>query len=121
MWSVVYFAFLLYLCAKICLMIDYVSRFICTERKCSVDSVFNRDMNLKTWYTRYMIWHYLHCCKSVATSKIAKAFGRNRPSIFRGIRVFKHQMKYNKELRKEYYSIIEKIEGAVETATPPEN
>ena len=59
-----------------------------------------------------MIWYYLHYNAGMSATALSRQFQRNRPSIFRGIRIIKHQLKYNKELSAEYHGIVKKMEGA---------
>lgn len=99
--------------------IENIIKIFCSYRSISEDDIAvgnNRRIN----ETKYMIWVYIHCEMGLSASKIAKRFNRNRPSIFRGIRIIKHQFKYHKALRAEYQSIVEKIEGMTEV-TPSEN
>lgn len=92
----------------------------CSSRGTTQESVFGADRKAEVWYTRYMLWHYLHYNANLSANQLSRMFNRNRPSIFRGIRLLKHQMKYDKNLRAEYHAIVEKIEGMAE-ATPSEN
>lgn len=96
-------------------MQDIINAF-CQYRGVEVADIFNYDRFQKNYFTRYMIWHYLHCAKGISVGCLSKTFKRNRPSIFRGIRLLKHQFKYDKRLCAEYNGIVEKIEGATEVA-----
>lgn len=62
--------------------------------------------------TRYMIYAYLHNELKISASHIGEAFGRTRVNILRGIRVLKGWMHFHSEIKTEYQSIIEMIEGA---------
>lgn len=99
--------------------IENIIRTFCFHRHVppeDINAVNNRRVN----DTKYMIWMYLHCEMGISTNQIAKRFGRNRPSVFRGIRIIRHEFGYHKELREEYQNIVKKIEGA-STDTPSEN
>lgn len=99
--------------------IENIIRTFCTHRHISEEYIIvgnNRRIN----DTKYMIWVYLHCEMGISANQIAKRFGRNRPSVFRGIRIIKHQFKYHEQLREEYQSIVEKLEGMA-NATPSDN
>lgn len=99
--------------------IENIIKTFCAHRHISeVDIVIVNNRHIND--TKYMIWFYLHYAMGVSANQIAKRFKRNRPSVFRGIRIIKHHFKYHKELREEYQTIIQKIEGA-STDTPSEN
>lgn len=61
---------------------------------------------------RYMIYAYLHNELKIPASKIGSIFGRTRVNVLRGIRVLKGWMRYHEDMKNEYLSIIQKIEGA---------
>lgn len=82
----------------------------CESRNVNKDSIFDGGYNPNLWYTRYMIWHYLHYNMGLSASRLADIFKRNRPSIFRGIRMIRQKMKINHKVRAEYNDIVEKIE-----------
>lgn len=88
----------------------------CTATDTDISAILGRDRSLKVWNVRYMIWHYLHFNMGASASRIAKIFDRDRVNIFRGIRLIKHQMKYDSRLREKYYDICAKIEGETEAA-----
>lgn len=94
--------------------------FFCQQTNVDHSLIYRRDHNGKLWNTRYMIWHYLHCVKGLPTSKLCKMFNRNRPTIFRGIRIFREHFKYHKDIRERYNNIVKKLEGMAE-ATPSDN
>lgn len=62
--------------------------------------------------SRFMVWYFLHCRCGIPISSLSCLFKRSSPSIFRGIRIFKGQMKYHKEVRDRYHEFIKKIEDA---------
>lgn len=92
--------------------IEQIICFFCKENNVCTDDVYGRTKTLSVWTTRYMIWHYLHSKYKTSGGKLAKMFNRNIPSIFRGIRVIKHEMGLYKDLKVRYDSIVQKIEGA---------
>ena len=59
---------------------------------------------------RYMIYRYLHEELKWSAGKVAKLFNRTRINVFRGIRVLRNQMQFDKDLRIAYTNIIQKIE-----------
>lgn len=86
-----------------------------TERFCiaaeiDYDEMMGTRHRLALWNARYMAWHYLHYDKGISANRIARFFNRDRVNIFRGIRLLKHQMKYDSTLRNKYYGICEKAE-----------
>ena len=91
--------------------IEQIICFFCNENGVNTDEVCGRTKKLPVWTTRYMIWHYLHITHKISGGKLAKMFKRNLPSIFRGIRIIKHEMTLYKDLRSKYDSIVKKIEG----------
>lgn len=90
----------------------------CEEKGVDFNKLVVHDRHMDVSYIRYALWHYLHCQRNVSAATLAKLFDRNRPSIFRGIRVFRHHIKYDKELEKDYYATIKKIEDALTNASP---
>lgn len=88
----------------------------CAATDTESDAVLGREKSLKIWNVRYMIWHYLHYNMGASANRIAKIFNRDRVNIFRGIRLIKHQMKYDSRLRETYYDICARIEGATDAA-----
>lgn len=84
----------------------------CNENQVNPDDVCGRVKKLSVWTTRYMIWLYLHVNMGLSGTKLSNMFKRNLPSIFRGIRVIKHEMSLYKDVRLKYESIVRKIEGA---------
>ena len=89
----------------------------CQHHGVAQEDIITYERSQKHYFTRYMVWHYLHCSKGMSAGKLSKLFNRNVPSIFRGIRLLKHQFKYDKSLLEEYYAIVSKIEGETK-ATP---
>lgn len=98
---------------------DNVINTFCRMRGVDRETLESRSHESSVWETRYMVWHYLHYYKDMSAGLLSKIFHRNKPSIFRGIRLIKHQMRYYAELREEYYRIVEILEG--ETENPPSN
>ena len=112
--AIAYLQYILYICRINAKFMQSIIESFCSYRGTSVDDVFSEKILKQLYCTRYMIWHYLHCRKKVPCSKLAKMFSRNIPSIFRGIRILKHDMCYHKRVREEYESIVKKIEDATE-------
>lgn len=101
-------------------MVNLIIETFCKERGIIPSDLDNPKRKSKVWITRYMIWHYMHYNLSMSAGKLSRLFKRNIPSIFRGIRIIKHQFKYHEELRAEYYGIVSKLEGMT-NATPSED
>lgn len=93
---------------------------ICNLRNVSVSDVMSDARHGLVPSTRFMVWLYLHYDNGWSANRIAKTFGRTRTCVFRGMRILKHQMKYNKEMREEYQGILKRLEGMTES-TPSEN
>lgn len=97
--------------------IDNIVETFCKMRYVLPSELFG-DRRLKdVCNTRYMVWHYLHYDLGMSANKLSAHFNRNRPNIFRGIKIIKHQMMFDKDLRKEYHRIIKEVEG-VSNDTP---
>lgn len=96
-----------------------IVRAFCRRRDLGEDELFSVKSK-RVWETRFMVWLYLHCEAKKSANRIAKMFGVTRASVFYGIRAIKHHMKYRKEIRDEYHSIMKEIEGAFSDA-PSEN
>lgn len=95
--------------------IEEIINFFCQERGVSPSAICGTSRTSDIWITRYMIWLYLHCNIGMSATRLSKYFNRNRPSIFRGIRIIKHDFKYHKELCAEYRGIVTKIEDLTNT------
>lgn len=91
---------------------DFIIDTFSQERGFTAQQIFSNERNPDIWYTRYMIWYYLHVSHNVSANKLSRLFNRNRPSIFRGIRIMKHHLSYYKDVRDQYDAIVAKIEGA---------
>lgn len=90
-----------------------IKRF-CNILNVDTNEVLNGGRSLALWEARYMIWMYLHYKKNMSANGIARLFNRNRSNIFRGIRVFKNNMKYDRKIRRRYESISHQIEDEAE-------
>lgn len=100
--------------------IENIVETFCKMRNVQPSELFGGRRQKDVWNTRYMVWHYLHYELKMSANKLSVHFNRNRPSIFRGIRIIKHQMMFDKDLRKEYHRIIKEVEGA-SNDTPSDN
>lgn len=89
---------------------------ICEILKVDPDAVMRDARGLSVWEARYMTWMYLHYTAGLSASSIARLFNRDRSNVFRGIRTFKNNMKYDRALRRRYENISQKIEGTDESA-----
>lgn len=98
--------------------VENIVLLFCQRRGVKFEDIFYNVHEKNASQTRFMIWHYLHCTKKVSASSLSRMFNRNRPSIFRGIRVLSDHMKYHKEIRAEYESIVKYLEDA---ETPSNN
>lgn len=92
---------------------DYIVTIFCQCRNTTADEITGQSRNARVCDTRYMIWYYLHYNCGVSVTKLSARFKRNRPSIFRGIRILKQQLQLYKPLRQEYANIIKQIEAAI--------
>lgn len=93
---------------------------ICAHKNIHPDVVFSADRHQNVIFARFAIWYHLHYSYNMSATQLSKMFGRSRPVIFRGIRVFKYHLRYDKKAKNEYDIILKKIEGMTE-ATPSEN
>lgn len=91
--------------------IEGIINIFCEQAQVSYDQLISSARSAKLWYIRYMLWHYLHYTHGWSASRLAKYFNRNRPSIFRGIRILKYQMKYHKKIKADYESIVKIVEN----------
>lgn len=85
---------------------DDIICYFCEKTGVKYDDCISKRGATDLWLVRYMIWHYLHATKKVSTSTIANKFGRTKANIFRGVRLFKHQLRYNKRTRDLYESVV---------------
>lgn len=93
--------------------LDRIIDFFCAEKKIIRNDLFGYHKNATVCTTRYMLWMYLHCSQNYSAGQISKLFNRNRPSVFRGIRVLKYHMEIYSEIKEEYKTIVKKIESAM--------
>lgn len=94
----------------------YLNRIIenyCQITGYTIEQLSDSNNNKNKWYARYFIWHYLHCDKKISIGNIAKLFNRSRASVFRGIRLLKHQMYYDKGIRTRYEKLKKQLEDIV--------
>lgn len=93
---------------------------ICAHKDVTPDRVFTADRHQEVIFARFAIWYHLHYSLKMSATQLSKMFGRSKANIFRGIRVFKYHLRYDKKFKDDYESLIEKLEGMTE-ATPSEN
>lgn len=91
--------------------------FFCEAMGADTVAVVGKDKRLCVCNARYMVWMYMHYAAGMSANKIGRMFRRERSGIFRGIRIIKHNMKYDESLRRTYNKVCEKLEGAA-SATP---
>lgn len=94
--------------------VDRIIDAFCESKRVDREKVMGTDRRAEIWYTRYMIWMYMHRELKVSASKLSDIFKRNRPSIFRGIRILEHQLMYHKDLREQYDSAVGKLRGVAD-------
>ena len=99
--------------------VENIIRTFCECRSVEEPELVNKK-STHVHETKYLIWLYLHCEMGMSATQLAKRFNRNRPSIFRGIRIIKHCIKYSDNMARQYHDIVEKLEGAA-NATPSED
>lgn len=92
--------------------IENTVRIFCDERETEYAKIYSTESNARLYYTRYMIWHYLHYNRKMSSGRLSREFGRTKRTIFRGMRLLRHQMRYDSRLRKEYNEIVKKAEDA---------
>lgn len=97
------------------IIIENVIKAVCAHFK--VDYSRFNSLSEKPSIARYTIWLYLHCEMGMSVGKLTKYFNRNKASIFRGIRIMKHHVKYDKAARDEYIAVKKKIEGMTKSHT----
>lgn len=90
--------------------LDAIIECFCQEHQTTKNELFSNTKQVDISYVRYMIWFYLHYNMGLSANQLAKIFNRNRPSIFRGMRIIKHNIKHNREIRDKYHSIVERLE-----------
>lgn len=88
-----------------------IINFFCEYRDINHRMLFGKDKKGNVNMTRYMLWHYLHTKMGMSANALARMFNRNRPSIFRGIRVLREQMEIYKKLSDEYSILIKEMEN----------
>lgn len=89
--------------------LDTVIDVVCDKRNINREILMGKSKANHVSLTRYMLWHFLHCSMGVSAGKLSRIFDRNIPSIFRGIRIMRHYMKYYKDIQSEYLEIAEAI------------
>lgn len=91
---------------------DKILLFFCEAMGTDIASVRGKDRRLRSCYARYMVWMYMHYDAGMSANKIGQMFRRERAGVFRGIRIIKHNMKYDESLRNTYDNVRKKLEGA---------
>lgn len=93
-------------------MIDCIIDIFCKRRNVNSKVVYSDLVvyDSRICDTRYMIWMYLHENLGMSSSVLAKMFHRNRPSIFRGIRLIRHRLLFDNVLSREYNDASKMIE-----------
>lgn len=98
--------------------IEDVINYVCERNGLTHEDLLVYDKSYNKATTRYMLWFYLHVEMKVSIGTLSKMFNRNRPSIFRGIRVLRHDMRLYKDVADNYQSIKKELEAiSEETAT----
>ena len=97
--------------------IDSVIHFFCTHKGITKEELIGKTRRADIWLTQNMVWHYLHYNLGMSATQLSKKFNRNRPSIFRGIRVLKQHIKFHKHIKDEYESLIKKMEESEAPST----
>lgn len=92
---------------------NHIIDFFCDKRGVACELLFSDRLLITVSTTRYMIWYYLHYRKGYSASRLSRIFNRSRASIFRGMRIFKREIKYYKQTKTEYDSIVIQLEGAL--------
>lgn len=99
--------------------LDNIIAFFCDRRGIAQENLFRHFKGNQESLTRYMLWHYLHTSHHYSASSLAKLFRRNIPSIFRGMRILKHQMAIYEDMRQEYNALVKEIEDESEDPSSP--
>lgn len=91
---------------------DSIIDYVCERNGLSREDLLIYDKSYSKILIRYMLWFYLHVEKKVSIGWLSKTFKRNRPSIFRGIRVLRHEMKLYKDKADVYNAFKKELEAA---------
>lgn len=91
--------------------LDQIIDFFCDRMGVCRSKMFEKYKGVSESMTRYMLWHYLHINLHYPASRLSAIFGRNIPSIFRGIRQLRHQMEIYSDIRIKYQDIVMALEA----------
>lgn len=94
--------------------LDNIIDFFCDRKNVCKESLFGDTTRRAESLTRYMLWHYMHCELKISIGTLAKKFNRNRPSVFRGIRMIRDHMRLYKDVRSEYEMLVNELKKAPE-------
>lgn len=94
--------------------IDSVIHFFCTHKGITKEELIGHERRNDLWKLRNFLWHYCHYNLGYSANQLSKTFNRNRPSIFRGIRVLKQHIKFHKHIKDEYEALIKKMEESLD-------
>lgn len=94
--------------------IEDVINYVCERNGFIYDDLLEYDKSYNKATTRYMLWFYLHVEMKVSIGVLSKMFNRNRPSIFRGIRILRHDMKLYKDTADRYIALKTELEAISE-------
>lgn len=100
--------------------IEAIIKKFCVVRNTDMDCLFGESIKYHDCHNRYILWTYLHDKRGVSANKLARMFNRNRPSVFRGIRLYKHLLRYDRHEHRIYSDIVKKMESA-DKATPSDD
>lgn len=95
--------------------LNEIVHFFCQCNNVDVKSVLSRNRNFDSYYTRYMIWMYLHEIKGLSANHLSRLFAQSPRNIFRGIRIIKNEISIYKSKKDNYDSIVKEIEGMNES------
>lgn len=101
--------------------IDNIIDYFCSERGITRDTLFGRYKGKTESATRYQLWYYMHYSFGYSAGRIARMFHRNKPTVFRGIRVAKEHIELYKDTKDEYDAFIKKMEDTYNDAPPADD
>lgn len=92
---------------------EKVLLFFSKKHNLTKEDILSANRTNAVCMVRYMIFTYLHLNLKISSYALAKIFNRHRINVLRGIRCFKHELKYNKDIRSKFYSLIDEYEQSL--------
>lgn len=97
---------------------DDIIAIFCESKGITKETLISKDKTEKVRYARNMLYTILRDKCGLSSYKLAVIFNRSRRNVVRGISVLRHHIELYKDVREDYTSLLNKIEGAIRKDAP---